>query len=741
MAGATTASSVATTVLTGIGAATGVAAAIDSTISAVTSAFKEIAPQKFPIANALHGYATYDYVIGIGSLTAEDCNYPDSTYLAGKRIPLICKSANADPNNRVNTPYGKFDFFVEDLQLDSQIGLQFGFNTNVSSISFKVREPFSMGLFMISIQQAAQEQGWNAWRDAPFLLTIDFRGNKENGSMVPIPGLEKRIPFMFNEINMSVDASGSSYTVTAQPYNQLGLSDEHATLKTDVSIKGTTVQETLQTGEKSLQTVVNKRLKTLQDKKIVSVPDEILILFPIDTSSEASGGGSGNTENKDGATTDATQQALFDKIGVSRNKDTQSLEQDPKNCNDLGKAKLGFDEKRKGDAPVGKDNVIYDDKLKVNVRANNTINAAESDFRFRQDTDIPNAINQVILQSNFVTDAFNPDNLSPEGYIGWWRIDVQTYIIPNTDNMKSTGSYPKLIVYRVVPYDVHSSKMAPPNAQVPGFDNLAMQAVKEYNYIYTGKNVDILNFDIKINNGFQTIMAADGLEDGGDVKDSEIGNVKPKGGSPLAEGFAPEQELGVGSTIVKYIGTLTGSDKMGGGGTETKGTRAARFFMDSVTSGLDMYNIKLKIVGDPYFVVQSGMGNYTASSTQYSNLTSDGSVNYQNGEVVISIFFRTPIDINQTTGMYSFGSATAPLMQFNGLYNVTTVKSTFSGGQFTQELDAYRLPMQEGTNVAPSGTFNIANLASGVVDAAAKIAGDAVGAVTDAVTSVVSKVL
>ena len=62
--------------------------------------------------------------------------------------------------------------------------------------------------------------------------------------------------------------------------------------------------------------------------------------------------------------------------------------------------------------------------------------------------------------------------------------------------MTITGTAPLVYVYRVIPYDVHASKMITVNTKGPGFYELAKQTVKEYNYIYTGKNVDIINFDI-----------------------------------------------------------------------------------------------------------------------------------------------------------------------------------------------------------------------------------------------------
>ena len=126
-----------------------------------------------------------------------------------------------------------------------------------------------------------------------------------------------------------------------------------------------------------------------------------------------------------------------------------------------------------------------------------------------------------------------------------------------------------------------------------------------------------------------------------------------------------------------------------------------------------MIDLNMQILGDPYFIAQSGAGNYTAQPTQFHNLNDDGSVSYQNGEVDIIINFRTPIDINQSTGMYNFGpnTDTAPVMQFSGLYKLTNISSVFSGGTFKQTLVGYRRPMQESTKpeLKPSESFTVNN--------------------------------
>jgi hypothetical protein len=659
---------------------------------------------KLPLPNPLFKYASYTYTLGLGCLTADQLNNPDTTYRAGKRVKLICKSASIDPNNRVKTPYGKFEFYLDDIEIKSLIGFEEGNNTNALRLKFKVTEPYSMGLFMIACQQAAQELKHPNYFEAPYILTIDFKGITETGKMETIPGTSRQIPFNFTIISMNASESGSVYTCEGLPVNQQALLDVNNKFKSDVSAKGTTVQEVLQTGEKSIQAAANQFYQDQKKKKAVSTPDEVLILFPKETASDPnSSNASKDTENNQGATQSPSQAGadeLLNKLGVSRNA-LNFLVQDPGECNELGRASMGYNETKKGDVSSTKDDAQWDPVNKINVRANNQTNYAEGELKFSQDTDIVNAINQTLINSKFIDETFDPSKLSAEGYRGWWRIDVQTYYLPIDDaTLKQTGSRPKLFVYRVVPYSVHASKIMPPNTKAPGFDQLKKQAVKVYNYIYTGKNVDIIDFKIDMKLGFMQMMAADTLEKSQDVvlEDQEgSADEKSKRTSPLVDGNAPSTKLGTLPTVVKYLGTITNTDKQGGGGPDTEGTRAARLFHQALTEGADFLKLKMRIIGDPYFLAQSGTGNYTAKPTEYSNLHADGSVNYQNGEVDIIVNFRTTIDINQGTGLYNFGggSQSAPVTQFSGLYQVLIVHNYFKEGLFTQELTGLRRSGQE----------------------------------------------
>lgn len=732
----------------------------------ITSKYHTVGPLKLPLPNVLHDYASYNYIIGFAVITNDDLANPDATYMSNKSVltdkqsggstssnlRYIFKAGNADPENRIKTAYGKFDFFIDDLNIESVIGLERSNNTNTTNITFTVTEPYSMGLFSIACQQAAWDAGHKNWREAPFLITIDFRGNDEMGVMNLIPTASRYILVKWQEMSMTVNHTGSVYQCSVFAWNNSALTNKNAVLKNDMSIKGSTVQEVLQTGEHSLQSVWNKRLQQLKEDKVIEIPDEILILFPDEVYSDDSK--SGSTEDNSSATVSptGTQDDIYKRLKVTKSDKTNTQVQDPANCNIIGKAQVGVGSDKTANAPFGKDEVVYDESLKVNVRQNNTPSVTENDFRFRQDTSIPNAINQVILQSNFPQASLDPAAMTEEGYVKWWRIDTQVYNVSSDANYKSTGTQPKILVYRVIPYNVHnSSGLVGSNAKPKGYDKLYEKAVKSYQYIYTGKNVDVLNFEIKLENSFAVSMAADAGKHSHDVKEAETQGSVPQQADLIAvQGEEPEGAM-VNMNMVNYNATKTNTDKLGGGGTDTSVTLAARMFHDSVTRGTDMLMLDMKIVGDPFFIAQSGMGNYTAMPTEYSNINKDGTVNWQNGEVHVVVNFRTPIEINNATGLYQFQGevqaeekVTTPVMQYSGLYRINQVTSTFKAGQFEQRLTGQRLPLQEKEKESES-VFGIDKILPSPSKIAKKLAGfggevlDEIGtAFSDAGTAVTS---
>jgi hypothetical protein len=322
----------------------------------------------------------------------------------------------------------------------------------------------------------------------------------------------------------------------------------------------------------------------------------------------------------------------------------------------------------------------------------------------------------------------DPDKISEDGFINWWKIDTQVYMLDSDANLAKTGRKPNLVVYRVIPHRVHHSKFMAPNQPAKGVEKLKLDAIKEYNYLYTSKNLDIINFNIEFNAAFYTALTADGgknnqgaqriAETGGVAADAPKEN-NDKGSTDgnvtrAADGSLSSENAGVG---LNQVPTQTESDKIKsrtggkGGLVDNAATMAARQFHDAITEGSDMIQLDMTILGDPFYLGDSGVGNYSAQATNLKGINADGAINNQDGSVYINVRFRNPIDISRSTGRYDFPNG-GIVPQFSGLYMVTKVENSFSKGQFTQVLSLSRMVGQDVKDDGSAGKTLVSTVAN-----------------------------
>lgn len=679
-----------------------------------------------PFPNVLHNYASFNYIWTLSVLSPQDLNFPDESYRKGKLGPIILKSGSGSPDDRVETiykssanPSGKYDYMIDDVKISGSIGMdKTTGNTNATGLSFSIIEPYSMGLFFQSLQIAALEAGYLNYVDCPLLLRLEFTGHVDQYKQnISIPGTTKYFPIKIMDIKMRVTGQGSVYTCEAVPWNERAHNTTYSQVKTEVNIEGSTVQEMIQTGEKSLQKVVNDRYLESIKRKEVTVPDQIIILFPTDLkTSDAQGEPNEDSSNAQGATVNPTEksqnnQNVLKRLGVVRGTDGFNLKQID-NINPIGLASLGFNEFRKGDPSFAKDNAVYDTKTGTYKRGNLTIKKNSSEARFAQGTDIPNIINQVILASDYGRQALDPDKITDDGFVNWWKIETQLYVMDTDANLDKTGRKPNLVVYRVIPHKVHHSKFLAPNQAAKGVEQIKLQAVKRYDYLYTSKNLDILDFAIEFNTAFYTALTADKGKNNinvqtqansGGLAPSNVGPVNSqasstdgvnRGANGQLSGVTSKLELGSVPTSTFADKVRTKNSNTGGPGGDNPATIAARQFHDAITESADMVELNMKILGDPFYLGDSGMGNYSAQASNLKGINGDGSINNQDSEVFINVRFRNPVDINRITGRYDFpGGDSVP--QFSGLYRVSLVENDFSKGQFTQTLTLTRMVGQD----------------------------------------------
>ena len=616
------------------------------------------------------------------------------------------------------------EFFIDDVEIDSVISASgvIG-NTNAAKVDFTVYEPYSMGLFAETIRITAEKAGYGNHLGIPFLLTIEFPGWDADNNSGRASYSKRMIPINIANMEFDVTAGGSVYSVTAVPYNEISLGDDKQKLLVDTSIKGRTVSELLQTGLESLASQVNTREINKEETKQVLIGDQYVIMFPprekagdLPGLSPGEGANSAVIDSAAGATGIQDDPTLYRsssnieddsipdafeayKAGITGKvqrrtnigESIRSYAENEANISKIGKYKIIEEWLAGGKHPMGKEGFAFENGVYKRGSVELQLSDDLRTFTFKQGTRIQDVIEEVILASGFAKELDKQlKNPPSDGFVDYFKIETQTYIIDSTEAVKFTGKYPKVHVYRVVPYKVHINVFKMPTSAAFGIRELKAECAKEYNYIYTGKNVDVLDFDISFNGFYQMNTPATGGS-----------NTYRKGGSDqIIQGEAPEVPAindPAGDSVPDEGATPVGEEtnpgtgNMGGSSAETIETSVARFFNNTLLNNeAFLTKIDLKIMGDPYYISDSGLGNYNAGDTSISNMNADGAMNYQNGQVHINVLFRTPVDYNSEGTMF-FPDSTKLVYAFSGIYKVVRVISSFNKNQFTQNLECIRV--------------------------------------------------
>jgi hypothetical protein len=669
------------------------------------------------IKNPMEAFASSNILWTMACLTAAQFNDPRSYRNSPSELKnIVFASAGRFDDQRQNIFISSAagsqapEYYINNFLMKNVIGANEATgNSNAVKFEFDIVEPNSMGLLLQSMQSAAINAKYLSYLDnAPFVLRMDIQGFNQLGQNLSTIK-PKFFVLKLVGVKFSVNEGGSTYKVDAVPYNHQGFSSAINTAYSDVKLfasgKGH-VFDILTGGEGSLTSFLNNIEKKLLDDKEITQKDEYVIQFPILSSDWKSS--AGNQEEIKKATTNPNAPAANKAVPASLIKiDPQLLDQ-----NSIASAGFGFDQSSGGRPLFKRAGDQYDEKTGVMIRDGMTIDPKKRAFQFAQAQSLTSIINQIILSSEYAKEALNPDNLTPQGFIKWFKLDVQMELL-NLDEL--TGDYAKKITFRVVPYLVHQSIFSNATAAPIGYKELLKDVVKEYQYIYTGQNVDILSFNVQINNLFyagsnpkqESAAAKTATQDQNSAETKNSSTSTKKGQA------AEVQATNTGRSRPKRDPRLLAGYK-GGSDQKSVEQNVAENFQQVFVSGnsADLVTIDLEILGDPYWLVDSGMNNYFSSAaTPSSQITDDGTMNYESGNVYIYLTFRTPIDVNTTTGLYDF-SQTGEDSPFGGIYRIVLCENTFNDGNWKQKLKCVRMPGPQGPetvkpltgNTAPVGT-------------------------------------
>jgi len=639
-----------------------------------------------PLPNELDKYVSYNAIWTLSALYKEELKDP-KLITKGRPHDIIAKSGgigrdgNFSDFNKSDISVGKtlnterksdkilrrgHDIFFERVVIDATNSPNAQRKMmNFNKIEIEMTEPFGVTLFD-KLRAAAFNCGFRDHADAPFLLTLDFKGYNDKGGLET--GITTRyLPIKITNAEMNIDQGGTRYSLTAVPWTEFAMTDRFlytrgtsgglvakvvgeakAFLKTEY---GATLQDALSILAKNL----NQQQDIEIDKKIREKKDIYIIKCDKLGSLTANSSANWNLNSKD---------ARF-RVTVRPNMSIAKI------ITDLLVSSDGFRNIEK---------IV--DKYWKDLAATESSKENQMESQGQGDTPDPMVPWFKIKTSIYPNDGGDPDGNNQTG--GW-------------DSIRKMDS--KVIVFEVIPYQVHVM-----NFTVPGLSasKLWGKSVKKaYKYIYTGENTQIM--DLKINYKYGYFQAR--LLDGSRAEAASKKNVKDLSLSEIVLRYGnksidfPEKLLPLRSepTTVKSEDAATDD-----GAPRTM----ADDFLEYLTNPLaDMVNVEMTILGDPAFIGQEsylpieakktatagGTGQQIEQVAQFKGKQWDDELkcfNYDESEAFITLTFKFPTDINEKKGVMDFQSLEDT--QFTGLYKVVRVESMFEGGKFLQTLHMVR---------------------------------------------------
>lgn len=624
--------------------------------------------------NPLHSLASYTYNLELYLLTYEDYNnfVNDPTFtIENSPGRLLIKSGGG--NYSMRNPHFTTDFFIDDLEIDSVISPGGGNKGSVNTgVSFKITEPYGMTL-LNSLVLAANHFGAYNYIEQPYLLKVKITGYDTEGKPVGNKWLGQRvryIPIRLTDFKFGASEQGTTYDVTAIPYHSMGVQSTASTIPVDLQIEAKTVHDffnvalSVNTGEmeqrgggppnspltpvKQLEKGLTGYLNKLEDDhvkaKLKGVPD--IYAFEIDPDISKS------------------KIVLQEVLDLSKTK------------NDSDPAKVAQQRFM--------ENLNFDESTKT--------------YSIRAGTSIINTVHSILRSCEYMVNQVVSANLknvdsATEGYeeveakaIDFYRIVPKITLGPYD---KIRNAYAKLITFVIKKYQMTGKD----------FENLGQKRVdlisKYYDYFYTGKNRDIISFDVEFNAAYFQTYTYNMLEKAGSFP-------TPLAQTKLDEALHEGQTAKTGNDpmakwmpFTRQVVTQTAtSNDINDPATSHKTIAIDNFMQNVFDQGADLVQVNMRIIGDMSYIQTKDMRHVLVQNTDGQYLA-DGSLNTDK-EWHIHVNFRNPTDVNAKTGlMKGFnvnddGETSVNTPSISGEYKIVKVTSNFSNGQFTQNLDMIR---------------------------------------------------
>jgi hypothetical protein len=625
-----------------------------------------------PRPNQLDKYSSYTYNIALYMLTPK--NYvrmlknPKSVTQQPKVLLMRNGGVGQDP--QLGNEFKNTEFFIDDLEFKNigPTSSRATGNTNAIDIKFTINEPNGVTLLeRLKTQAISALEEDVSYIHAPYLLEIKFKGYDEFGKPSETTVLPKYIPIKFTNVTFEITTSGAYYKVKAVPYQHDIFNNIRSTIPINVQVSAGTVSDVLASNTQAFTTEEKVRESADQNGAVTKTKATVDVLGETSASLADAVTNHYKAQTKPSSYKDPKTGKIETQKASAEFADEWIFKVAPEilNAKLVGERidALNTTQKTKevykqyGDAVRGKVNLTKDKKL----------------FKINAGTNVINLINYIVVASNFVQDNLVDDlsaaisNKQPiKDKIKWFKVLPEITEFKGWD--KKEGRYKWEITYNVVVRnEYYSDYPFAPKAQPEG-----KGIHKNYDYIFSGNNTQILDLKINVDTGFYTVAQ---LGTGNAESDKT-----PNSSSPQTK-QVPQSREGQGITDDNTV----------------KEKRAKDLMSSILHDGGDFLNINMNIVGDPdylptgdsFYQVQGNNGTF------YGPFLPDGTINYDFSSPFFQLNFQTPTDYNDLSGFADpYENKKYGTEEFNGVFKVVTVSNSLSGGVFTQSINAVRTRVQ-----------------------------------------------
>ena len=650
------------------------------------------------IENPLHTYPSYTY--GITLIMLDPIKYnnlmnkPETFSMIASNNDVLISSGGRYANGERNQYFTGTNFFFEDLNMTTLIGYsKASRNTNAIDLSFKIIEPTGFTLLNRIMKAAAQRHA--LYLDLPYLIQIDFFAYDDNGSVVSgaLGSHTKFIPISLTSFDMSINTEGTVYQISAVAMNETTV--KAATIPINIEVKARTVGD----------------------------------MFPRSL---------GSTQNlaDAGGRVEATPNTAGYLVGSSFTDALNTYYQNLKKNKDVSAAEeIDF----MFPPEIAEAEIFEANKQSVtNVpMADSQTDAATTTLTMRRvnkGTSIIDLLSNTIQNSSHIRNQQTSDKkIAPGEFnkknnpVNWFKIVPTVKLLSYNANL---GGYVKKTTYVVVVLPLANSVSPEMPYSVP------TDAYKEYNYMYTGKNKDVIKFDITLNNLYFTAISVEASNLSKSIVDNNI-TLDLNEDSVSSEKEQILKKMQQCNAHSPQVNRLRPNDTVQPGTPLDTKAQKGNDYKDTLLNSAqaEMITVDLTIIGDPTFIKQDGFFYNPINTPDLAAKTS--SIPMDSGEVFVRLSIKTPTDFDQATGLLMTEDTNKiERSTFSGIYRVLTVANHFRSGKFEQVLTLIRVFGQDVPANSPL-LVDAADSSRSVTTAIAGAgSGSAVGAATTALDAV-----